>query len=259
MSHDKKYYFSIGVLFKNESHIMREWLEHHFFHGVDHIYMINDNSDDIFMYILQPYIEKGLITLYNVQEPYYLGRQRKLYNEYFLPIVKDSYWFGIFDMDEFLYSIINVDVRCVLKNCEMLGQIQMSHYLFGSNYLEIHPKYIIPNFTRRSDPTKNNDTMLKYIINTNYDFTSLNIHHADFLNDENRTNGKFLRLDYQSYGGKPYFSLNHYSCQSKEFWLKVKSKRGDADHYLKRDIDQFNNLDCNDVEDLALFNQNKID
>ena len=41
-----KYYLSIGVLFKNESLILKEWLDHHIFHGVDHFYLINDNSND---------------------------------------------------------------------------------------------------------------------------------------------------------------------------------------------------------------------
>jgi len=41
------YYFSIGTIFKNESHIMKEWLEHYFFHGIEHIYMINDRNDPL--------------------------------------------------------------------------------------------------------------------------------------------------------------------------------------------------------------------
>ena len=33
------YDFVIGAFFKNESHIIKEWIEHYFHHGVDHIYL----------------------------------------------------------------------------------------------------------------------------------------------------------------------------------------------------------------------------
>jgi len=36
----------IGAVFKNESHIMIEWIEHYLSHGVDTIYLINDESTD---------------------------------------------------------------------------------------------------------------------------------------------------------------------------------------------------------------------
>ena len=47
------FYFTIGAVFKNEAHIMKEWIDHYLFHGVDHIYLINDNSNDKFLDILQ--------------------------------------------------------------------------------------------------------------------------------------------------------------------------------------------------------------
>lgn len=52
------FYFTIGAIFKNESHILKEWIEHYFYHGVEHIYLINDNSTDNFLNILEPYIKK---------------------------------------------------------------------------------------------------------------------------------------------------------------------------------------------------------
>ena len=253
-----KYYFSIGTIFKNESHIMKEWLEHYFFHGIQHIYMINDHSNDNYMDVLQPYIDSGKVTLFHSGEPYYLGRQRNLYNRLFKPILTDTYWFGIFDMDEFLFSVRDVDIRNVLKECEMLGQIQFSHTLFGSNGLIQQPKYVVPNFTKRHIQDDNCYLLYKYIVNTNYEFESLNTHHADFVNKENKTNGKFLRLDYCSNETHPYFTLNHYNCQSREFWQNIKCTRGDVDNYMTRDIEIFNSYDKNDIEDLRLLQQNKV-
>lgn len=57
------FYFTIGAIFKNESHILKEWIEHYFYHGVEHIYLINDNSTDNFLNILEPYIKKKKINI----------------------------------------------------------------------------------------------------------------------------------------------------------------------------------------------------
>jgi hypothetical protein len=54
-----------------------------------------------------------------------------------------------------------------------------------------------------------------------------------------------------------YFILNHYSCQSLDFWQHTKRVRGDGDGYKPRDMGCFRILDRNDLEDLQLYDQNK--
>lgn len=69
--HDKrnlKYRISLCLIFKNEAPFLKEWLDYHLTVGIDHFYLYNNNSDDNFKDILQPYIEKGLVTL--VDWPY---------------------------------------------------------------------------------------------------------------------------------------------------------------------------------------------
>jgi hypothetical protein len=50
--------------------------------------------------------------------------------------------------------------------------------------------------------------------------------------------------------------MNHYCCQSVEFWNNVKCTRGDSDNYLVRTHDQFKEYDINELEDLELYHQN---
>ena len=78
------YYFTIGAIFKNESHILKEWIDHYFFHGVDHIYLINDNSNDNYLTILEQYIKDNKVTLYNTSNEFQgLNRQSQYYNHFF--------------------------------------------------------------------------------------------------------------------------------------------------------------------------------
>ena len=47
-----KYYFSVAAMFKNESWSLKEWIEHYKFHGADHIYLVNDFSDDDYLLLI---------------------------------------------------------------------------------------------------------------------------------------------------------------------------------------------------------------
>lgn len=60
---ENKYYLSIMAMFKNEAVIMKEWLDHHIAHGVDHFYLIDDYSTDNVLGVLASYIDNGLITM----------------------------------------------------------------------------------------------------------------------------------------------------------------------------------------------------
>ena len=43
------YKLSVGSIFKNESQGIKEWIEHYLNHGVEHFYLINDNSNDNYL------------------------------------------------------------------------------------------------------------------------------------------------------------------------------------------------------------------
>jgi 5-bromo-4-chloroindolyl phosphate hydrolysis protein len=66
------------------------------------------------------------------------------------------------------------------------------------------------------------------------------------LFDKEHEKNNFIVLSEQ------YFVLNHYNCQSEEFWRNVKCTRGDVNEYKTRTIDDFAALDQNDVVDTRL-------
>jgi hypothetical protein len=258
-----QYYFCVGAVFKNESIILQEWIEHYLFHGAQHIYLVNDQSTDNYLPILQPYIDKNIVTLMHTQEPIYEGRQRVIYDTFFLPLLhqKVMKWLFICDLDEFLWSAHFVDITHVLKMLENLAQIQIDSDLFGSNGLEKQPKYIIPHFIRRApypeDIKKTRN--FKYIINSHFAFRTLGVHTAYFQDEQYHSGKYFQRIDYSTDKEKPWFVLNHYVFQSKDYWTKIKMTRGDLDNHRKRTIDNFfdNSINYNQIEDNRLFEQNK--
>jgi hypothetical protein len=241
---------SVGCLFKNESNSVIEWIEHHIYHGVDHFYLINDGSDDDTCKKLEPYVERGLVTLFHAQWNRYLGRQRDMYNHYILPLLNESQWLIMLDMDEYVWSPLNIDIKVLLQQCYAVGQIQINHTLFGSAGYQIQPKSLVKYFINRSSqlPTIAPENR-KYFVNCSFKFTSLNVHHATFVDKQDELH-RFFVLDHM-------FRINHYSCQSRDFWEQVKCKRGDSDHFRQRTMDVFFETDVNEAEDLGLYLQNK--
>ena len=243
------YYLSIGAIFKNESMILQEWIEHYIYHGVDHFFLIDDNSTDDFQSILQPYIEKGIVTLFQHTEPwsYYLGRQKDMYNHFLFPQIqkKTTKWLAILDIDEYLWSPMSIDLKEPLRQCEHFGQLQVKTIYFGSNGYIQQPKQIVSTFTKRSSV----DSGLKYIINTTFSFQELTIHYARFTHIEDAEK-HYIVID------EPYFRINHYCCQSQEYWNNIKCTRGDSDNYRIRTFDDFISIDINEIEDLELSIQN---
>jgi hypothetical protein len=244
------YKLVVGALFKNESHILKEWVEHYLYHGVEHFFLIDDNSTDNSVDILQPYIKNGIITLFQEKCDYFLGRQMYLYNKCIFPHYKESEWLLMVDLDEFVWSPLHIDLRETLKMCSNIGQIQIHHTLYGSSGHIKQPESVVKHFTHRTYE-ESQPTNLKYFLHSTFEFTSLAVHNAFFKEPENEQNGTFLIL------GPEYFIMNHYSCQSLEFWNNVKCVRGDSDNYRIRNTDDFQLLDKNDVEDRRLLEQNK--
>jgi glycosyltransferase involved in cell wall biosynthesis len=246
------HFFSVGAMFKNESHCIIEWIEHYINQGADHFYLVNDNSTDKSVEYIQKYINR--ITLYNSNEPHILGHQRNTYNKFILPHIKETKWLLMCDLDEFVYSPLYKSIPNFLEQVSYLAQIQITPTLFGSNNHITQPNSLVQGFTKRSETVPTNCGTYKYFVNSDYEYISLNVHHATPKNIE------YHKGEYFKIINTPYIKLNHYICQSKEFWIKIKCTRGDADGYLERDMKMFDDYNSQtnikDDFELAKINEN---
>lgn len=257
------HYLSIGAIFKNEQMVLKEWIEHHLYHGVEHFYLINDNSNDDFQPILEPYINDGLITLFHNDIPKVKHRQTLAYEKYFRSILNNTKWLAIIDIDEYLYSPNTINVAQELRKYENCGAVEVNWMWFGSSGHISQPKYIVDSFCKRAP--KNYETWLtlksgnvhcglgapKNILNTSFKIHKFGIHSHEH-------DGKLLNASLKK--ENPDFLLNHYAVMSQEYWVKVKQTRGDADNHHPddaRDLNYFQTLDINIEDDFVLANQNK--
>ena len=241
------HYLSILAIMKNEAMNLKIWIDHYIWQGVDHIYIIDNNSDDTSVQIIEDLINNGYpITLYKLYEKYKQAEHyRYVYNKENLQ--EKTKWLIIADLDEFFYCN-NSKISNKLQNYEDYDYITSKWRIFGSNNCIEHPKDIRISLTKR---VKKLSIFGKYIFQTKNIYSSfLQVHE---LNDGYNNKINLSEI----------FRLNHYQIQSKEYFEKVKMTRGDV-HYITiiRDWDYFDNInkdtnyEDNNLKNMILNNTN---
>lgn len=125
----KQYSVSICAIFPNEALYLKEWLEFHKIVGVEHFYLYNNNSNDNYSEVLQPYISAGEVTL--VEWPYAQG-QVSAYFHCVENYCDESDWIGFIDIDEFVVPIQHDSIYEFLSGFKDVGSVLINWKFFGS-------------------------------------------------------------------------------------------------------------------------------
>lgn len=127
----KLYDVSICAIFKNEAPYLREWIEFHRIVGVDHFYLYNNNSEDDFQSVLEPYVVSGLVTL--VEWPHN-HKQMECYMDCIARFRDEAKWIGFIDIDEFVVPKSTNHIYDFLRKFERnYGSVCIYWRLFGSS------------------------------------------------------------------------------------------------------------------------------
>jgi len=281
------HFLSVLSVFKNESHIFEEWITHYLNEGVDHFYLIDNESTDEYLDILYKYFDK--ISLIKNVRP---NPQPSCYTA-LIPNIQ-SEWTLICDLDEFIYSKNGYDtIRDFLYDKgyadeeierkqdfrqHAFKQIIIPSVDFISDGIIKQPKSVIQGFTQRiADVEKQlKFTLTKSIICTSTnDIIECGVHNHTVMG--RTVNGNLTKsLQYphnlkateifRSADNKllneTYLKCNHYRFQSKEYFFNIKEKRGCVafDDKSQRDIDYWKHCwkmghTKKTVEDLELANK----
>lgn len=247
------YNFVVCAVFKNEGHILEEWLLHYLNRGAEHFYLVNDNSNDGYNKIIDKY-SKNITLFHNDIETKEVGRQELIYEKYFRPILNTSKWFSILDLDEFLYSPYELDLPSVFERYNDYTQILIIWLHFGSNSHLYQPHSVVEGFVKRA------------VINTKVSYYSYKtVFKGDaiikFKIHSHVVSGTNIFLNYTEFN-IPHLLINHYSIQSQDFFLRIKATRGDINNWydhnkMQRDLERFNDYDINEIADYRLYIQNE--
>ena len=216
------YYLSILAQFKNETMNLKLWLDHHLWQGVQHFFLIDNGSTDNPLVILKEYIDKGIVSyFYRPKLASQVENYRNIFAKY---IWTQSYWLAVIDLDEFLYGVDHTLVS-KLRTLQHYNLIYCNWFSYGTSGCIKHPTDLrLSNIHRQPEIDSINT---KYIVKplSILDPSQLWIHWILYPKTNTKLEkGNKIRVANQ------LIRLNHYVCQSEEFFQKVKSIRGDATH-----------------------------
>jgi hypothetical protein len=139
----------IGAIFRNEARYLDEWLTFHHGVGVDHFFLYNNHSTDEFREVLEPWLQRGLVTLTDWPGK---GAQVSAYGDCIQRFRNRARWIAFIDMDEFLFSPQSLDLREVLRHYNDVSAIFVYWVMFGSGGHTSRPAgNVIDSYTRSLD------------------------------------------------------------------------------------------------------------
>ena len=233
------------AIFKNEAHVLSEWIQHYLQLGVEHIHLINDHSTDEYEPILAAF--EGRVTLHQNDVVYdTIGRQEQILESFMRPLLPTTDWVMTLDLDEFLYS--TEDLKTVLDaQPAEIAQILVPWVHFGSSGHRLQPYSVVTGFTRcaKGEGRFNSHKSIARAATVE----AFRVH-------QHVVRGETVCSD--------VLRINHYNVQSHEFYMGVKATRGDVNRYfdalqIQRDEALFAEYDRNEDEDTRLALQSVYD
>lgn len=247
------YKLSVIAMFKNESWIIKEWIEHYLSEGVEHFYLIDNGSNDDYESEISEY--NNFITLVKDSTRLQYGTQSYLYNKIYLDIIKnETMWIIICDIDEYIYARNGYEKITDLLDTmsSNIETIWIPWKIFGSNGIIEQPKSIVHNFTRRSNQP---DSFLghgksivraKNLVNFGCCGHYVEVKNNSTIHTPNKDN--YYLFDFNEDNCSKFnLNLNHYMLLSEEYYSKIKCSRGGGESGLtnKYSLDFFKESDKN--------------
>lgn len=234
-----RYKTAICLIFKDEAPFLQEWIEYHHLIGIEHFYLYNNNSTDNYEEVLQPYIDKGLVTLIDWPQEH---SQRQAYHNAWESFKQECNWICFLDADEFICLRNYANINEWLEKFSKFPSVHIYWRMFGTSGVIHHDfdKLVIEQYTSCWESLFYHG---KNFINTRFDVANwdfIGVHHNP--NCWYKMFGFKIRMNsigsdgfieapnqyWEKEGKQPKdIQVNHYFCKSWDLFAK-KMKRTDV-------------------------------
>ena len=229
------YTLSICAIFQDEAPYLKEWIEFHRLVGVEHFYLYNHRSKDKYKEVLQPYIQAGIVELFDREKvahriQIFNSLQCKCYNECLAYAKGKSKWVAFIDIDEFLFPTSENTLPSVLKNFDNFGGVYANWRIFGTSQMKTlpHDKLLIESLTSCSPKTFPANNYIKSIVRPEYAVEFPNPHHPIYKKGYFQVNTDKIPYEeafVSSYIQANKLRINHYWTRTEDFFFHVKIPR----------------------------------
>lgn len=233
-THKKTGYVAICMMFQNEARFLKEWIEYHKTIGVTHFYLYNNASQDGFWELLMPYVLRGEVDLFDLQEKTsnvqeHNDLQREVYN-HAVNLARGNFeWLAIIDSDEFICMPHDANLAKFLESSYMYATgLVVNWVMYGSSGVEHLDSndLQIEKFVYRAPDDWSENFLFKSIVRPRY-VTKADIHTCEY-------HPKLpVYANHQRFSHHPTFAtppidkirINHYWWRDEKYFQEVKRPR----------------------------------
>jgi Glycosyltransferase family 92 len=250
-----KYEVTICGLFKNEGRFLREWMDFHIAAGVEHFYMYNNNSDDNYLEVLEPFVKQGIAEIIDWPQPF---PQMPAYRDCYEKRRHEAKWIGYIDIDEFVCPKYDLIIRSWLDRYKKFPSVLIYWKSFGTAGRLRHDdqQYVIEQYTSAFEKLMD---MGKVFINTSYRFEEFKTPHL--ISAQTNVFGMKFNIppvnEYKIFvcfglhrvplfNRKITIQLNHYWSKALEIFIYNKTQRSDVYSKENEEIDKYILLNPNE-------------
>lgn len=225
---------AIAAIFRDEARYLKEWIEFHRKVGVEHFYLLNNLSQDAFLSVLEPYIQKGLVELFNWPfEHENLIQWNKIqvlgYQHILQKALGKTQWLAFLDVDEFLFPVQTACLKQFLKNYSECVGIGVNWQVFGSSGVTQlrRDDLLIERLTFKLPKTHPMHLHIKSIVRPEYVSACINPHFMLYANNKMHVNSDKVAFDgaFSPYVQINQVRINHYVLRDECFYQNIKLPR----------------------------------
>jgi hypothetical protein len=227
------YELTVCAIFQNEGPYFKEWIDYHRGVGVEHFLLYNHESEDNFMDTLLPYIEEGVVELFEWKdrkpnENFAYSLQPAAYRDALEKVKGKTAWIAFIDLDEYLVPMQGRDVRQVLRDhYTHAAAIYVSWLPFGTDGLHLGPGPILPFLTACAKRSQRECCIGKSIVRPEVVATVEEPHFSKLIAPFQYFNGDGeMKIDLNHHD--KFLRLNHYMFRDEWYFWNTKVPR-----YLK--------------------------
>lgn len=146
-----RWYLSAVAVFQNEARYLDEWLAFCLLEGVEHVLLYDNNSTDDSRQVLRPWIEAGIVELFDWPLHWKSGSQTKAFLDALRRLRGRTRWAAFIDIDEFLFSPTGKTLPEVLEQFEGHAGVIVNWQCYGTSGHSLRPDGLtIESFVRRA-------------------------------------------------------------------------------------------------------------
>lgn len=260
----KRYQLVVCALFQNESLFLKEWIEYHRLIGVDHFYLYNNLSDDHYKEVLQPYVELGVVDLFECpikttsQADYLEQLQLPSYNHGLQLAKENAKWAAFIDLDEFIVPVRHDNLLDMLNEYESCAGLAINWQIFGTSSVKRinNDELVIENLVWKAPIDNGLNAIVKFIVRPECVKSIPNPHAFEFIEGCHAENSQRVPLKAQRMGQPVVIDtvyINHYWFGTEEWFYSQKIPRRQkwGLHVSKAHLDEIIALH-NQIEDRTI-------